>query len=212
MNSDRERCGDAEAADEPDAHEEHAEQRDDDRRAGEHDRTAGGVHRDADRLADVVPRVQLLAVAGDDEQRVVDADAEADHDADERREVGDLEDVAGDDHRRAAEADAGERGADRQAHRQHRAEGDDEDDDGEREAEQLGRRLLELGEEVAAELDAHALLLRHQLLDLVADLGGAREVDVLGEVHRRVGDGAGRRRPPGRSGTRRPVRTGSAPR
>ena len=88
------------------------------------------------------------------EQRVVDADAEADHQADERREVGDLHEVAGEDDERAAEADAEQRDADRQAHGQHRAERDDQDDDGEGEAEQLGRRLLELGEEEAAELDA----------------------------------------------------------
>ena len=106
VKSDRERGGDAEPADEPDAHEEHAEQRDDDGGAGEHHRPAGGVHRDADRLADVVAGVQLLAVAGDDEQRVVDADAEADHHADERREVGDLHEVADEDHERPAQADA----------------------------------------------------------------------------------------------------------
>ena len=35
-----------------------------------------------------VPVVEVLPVAGDDEQRVVDADAEADHAAEERREVG----------------------------------------------------------------------------------------------------------------------------
>ena len=114
------------------------EQRDDDGRAGEHDRPARGVHGDADRLADVVAGVELLAVAGDDEQRVVDADAEADHQADERREVGDLHEVAGQDHERATEADAEQRDADRQAHGQHRAERDDQDDDGERQTEQLG--------------------------------------------------------------------------
>ena len=40
------------------------------------------------------PVVDVLPVAGDDEERVVDADAEADHDADDRGEVGHREDVA----------------------------------------------------------------------------------------------------------------------
>ena len=34
-----------------------------------------------DRLADVVAAVQLLSISGDDQQRVVDADAETDHHA-----------------------------------------------------------------------------------------------------------------------------------
>ena len=81
-----------------------------------------------------------------------------------------------------------------QAHRQHRPEGDDQDDDGEGEAEQLGRRLLELGEQEPAQLDAQPVDLRDELPDLVADLGGTREVDVLGEV-----DGGERDRCPARS-------------
>ena len=40
-------------------------------------------------VAHVVAGVELFPVAGDDEQRVVDADAEADHDAEERGELGD---------------------------------------------------------------------------------------------------------------------------
>ena len=57
--------------------------------AGEQHRAAGGVHGDLDRLPHVVARVELLAVPRDDQQRVVDADAEADHDPDERGELGD---------------------------------------------------------------------------------------------------------------------------
>ena len=34
----------------------------------------------------VMPSAQVLAVAGDDEQRVVDADAEADHRGEDRRD------------------------------------------------------------------------------------------------------------------------------
>ena len=150
------------------------EQRDDDRRAREHDRTPRGVHRDADRLANVVARVQLLAIARDDQQRVVDADAEADHQADERREVGDLDEVAGEDDERAAEADAEQRDADRQAHREHRPERDDQDDDGEREAEQLGRRLFELGEAGTRRARRRRpSIVGDQIAQLLADVAGA---------------------------------------
>ncbi len=61
---------------------------------------------------------------------------------------------------RAADADAEQGDADRQAHGEHRAERHDEDDDGEGQAEQLGRRLLEVGEQEAAELDVEAVDLR----------------------------------------------------
>ena len=45
---------------------------------------AGGV-------LDAHALVEVLAVAGDDEQRVVDADAEADHRAQDQRELGDVD-------------------------------------------------------------------------------------------------------------------------
>ena len=50
-----------------------------DRRAGEQHRAPGGVERERDRALGLEPVAQALAVAGDDEQRVVDADADADH-------------------------------------------------------------------------------------------------------------------------------------
>ena len=165
-----------------DAHEQHAEQRDDDGDPGEQDRPSRGVEGDGDRLAHRVTGVQLLAVAGDDQERVVDADAEPDHDAEEGGEVGDRHHVAQQGDEGGADADAEEGDADGQPHGQHRAEGDDEDDDGEGEAEGLGRRLLELGEDEAAQLDVEALDVRRVLEDLVADLPGAREVDVLGQL------------------------------
>ena len=121
-------------------------------------------------------------MSGDDEQGVVDADAEADHDAEERREVGDGEDVGQQRDDRHADADAEQSVADGQAHRQHRSEGDDQDDDGERETEHLGRRRLERREDLAAELDLHAVDLRGEDDDLVADLVGSDERDVVGEL------------------------------
>ena len=61
----------------------------------------------AGRVLDAHAVVQVLAVPGDDEQRVVDADAEADHRAEDQRELGDV-------HEGRQHADAG--GADEDAH------------------------------------------------------------------------------------------------
>jgi hypothetical protein len=185
-------CGaDGETLDEGDTHHQHAEQRDDHGGAGEQHRPPGGVEGDRDRFAHRVPRVELLAVAGDDEQRVVDADAEADHDAQERCEVRDREHLAqqGDDG--GAETDAEQGHAHRQAHGQHRAEGHDQDDDGERQAEGLGVGLLELGEDEPAHLDLEAVDVGGFGQDLVADLAGPGELDVVGHLDVGVGDGAG---------------------
>ena len=186
----RDDCGgaDGEALHELHAHEQHAHQRDDDGRAREEHGTSGRVDGDADRLARVVPGVELLAIAGDDEERVVDADAEADHDPEERREVGDREDVGqqGDD--RHADADAEQRVADGQPHREHRPEREDQDDDREREAEHLGRRRLERGEDLTAELDLHAVDVGRESLDLLADLVGAGERDLVGQLDVRERD------------------------
>ena len=69
---------------------------------------AGGGVRGAGRVLDAHAVVQVLAVAGDDEQRVVDADAEADHHAQDQRELRHVDE-------RRQHADAG--GADEDAHR-----------------------------------------------------------------------------------------------
>ena len=76
---DGDRRGDGDAVEEADAEREHPEQRDADDDPGEQHGTAGGV--DAIRRPPPrrdLPRMQALAIPGDDEQRVVDADAEAD--------------------------------------------------------------------------------------------------------------------------------------
>ena len=78
MKDDDHGGGDRDAVEEADAEREHAEQRDADGDPGEHHGAAGGVDRVDDRLLDRLALLQPLAVAGDDEQRVVDADAETD--------------------------------------------------------------------------------------------------------------------------------------
>ena len=144
-----------------------------------------------DRLARLQPVVQGLAVAGDDQQRVVDADADADHRRDRGRELGHREEAGDEADEGDAAADAEQRGDDRQAHRQQRAEGDQQDDDGGDDADELAGELGLLGEDVAAELDLQAL----RQVDLLPELAGPPSPSsmyssllAVGEVDLGVGD------------------------
>ena len=104
---------------------------------------------DVSRASTTAPRVaalvQALAVPGDDEQRVVDAHADADHGgqlgAERRHDQPGGE--QGDDGE--ADADAEQGGEDRQAHGEHRAEGDEQDDDGGEDADGLARATWAAG-------------------------------------------------------------------
>jgi hypothetical protein len=74
-----------------------------------------------------VPVVEALPVSGDDEEGVVDADAQADH---RRQQWGEGHDVhvSGQDHKpRQADAQAEQGGEYREAHREQRAERDQQD-------------------------------------------------------------------------------------
>ena len=79
--------------------------------------------------AGLEPLVEPVAEAGEDEERVVDADAEADHRRQLRRELGGVEDVGAERDQAEADAEGEERGEERQAHRHDRAEGEQQDDD-----------------------------------------------------------------------------------
>ena len=115
----RERSGDRDAVEEADAEREHAQQRDHDRGAGEEDRATGRVHRQSRRRPDVAAVLAVgVAVAGDDEERVVDADAEADHQRELGGEVGHVDEVAAEPDHAEPGAEAEQRGHDRQAHRE----------------------------------------------------------------------------------------------
>ena len=120
--------------------------RDDDDRAGGDHRRARGRVRDARGLAHVVAGRELLAIATDDQQRVVDAGAEAEHHAERRREAGELGEAGPE---REQQHAAGERdaGADeRQQHGGRGAEHEREHDDRDGDADQLtDRRRLLLG-------------------------------------------------------------------
>jgi hypothetical protein len=114
--------GEPHTADERDANGEQAADRDhDDRARGEHRhpggrvRGAGGGHR-------IVAGGEPLAVAGDEEQRVVDAGAQAEHHADRRRDGRHVDPGAGQGDERQAADEAEARRDERQRHRHDRAE------------------------------------------------------------------------------------------
>ena len=68
-----------------------ADQGDDHGHAGEHDGAAGGARRLGHGLAQLHALGQVLLVAGEDEQRVVDADGEAEHRGQDRRGLGQVD-------------------------------------------------------------------------------------------------------------------------
>ena len=131
-----------------------------------------------------------VPVAADDEQRVVDADAKPDHRADRHRELGNREQVREQRGERRADADAGARHCDRQPHRQHRAERQNQHDDGEGEADELRLGRLELRKRVTGDLNLQAGLIRRKPADPGSDLRCPPEVDIRGEVHVGVRDAA----------------------
>ena len=88
-------------------------------------------------LHDGVAVVKVLPVSGDDEERVVDAHTQPDHETEELREVRDRDEVRGQEQQDRTDADPGEGDRNRQSHREHGPERDDQDDDGEGQAEHL---------------------------------------------------------------------------
>ena len=84
---------DAQAADERQAHGQHADQGDDHGEAGEQHGPPGGVDGGDHRLLGVEAGLERLAIAGDDEQGVVDAHADADHGGQDGGERLEREDV-----------------------------------------------------------------------------------------------------------------------
>jgi len=149
------------------------------------------VEREHDSVSRLQTVVQRLPVARDDEQRVVDPHADADHRRDRCGELRHIEHARDEADQRSAAADAEERGDDREAHRQQRPEGDEEDDHRGRDADELAREVRLCREDEAAQLDLQA-----RDIDLVTEvLDRARVVGVLlvpavGEVDLGVGDGA----------------------
>ena len=124
----------------------------------------------ADASRTLSPRRHLFPYAGDDQERVVDARAEAEHHRDHRRERRQVERGGQRGQQDLADDDADQRAGERDRHRRQRAEQQRQQQDRDRHADQLadGRGLL--GGEVdqdAALGDAHAVAL--------AGLGGLDE-------------------------------------
>jgi len=123
-------------------------------------------------------------VAGDDEQRVVDADTETDHHAEDQGELRHVHEGREHTDRRGADEDADECGDDRQAHRDDGAERDQEHDDGDSDSDELTARVLlcEL-RHLPGELDADpapAGMVGH--LRRIGVLGVAELVDCVRDV------------------------------
>ena len=183
--------------DERDADEQQAQQRDHDGDAGEDHRPPGGVGGGRHRRPRREPVVRSPAEPGDDEQRVVDAHAEADHGADRQREVGHGVQVAEQQREGASRPDASHGDGDRQAHGEHRPERHDQDDHGERQPDQLGLGQRALAESGATGDHLEALERGSVLGDRLAEERGLGQVDVRREVHVGVRELAGQRPLPG---------------
>ena len=111
----------ADAAQERHRDDDEGQQPDRDGDAGEDDGAAGVLHGADDGLVALGAAGPLLTPAGDDEQRVVDRDAETDQRDDELDDLADLDDLL--------------QGADRQERREHRYRPDDHRQQGEEAAE-----------------------------------------------------------------------------
>ena len=134
---------DAPGGDERDPGDGETQDRHDDGATGEDDRPAGGGQGAADGVLDVAALGEVLTEAGQDEQRVVDADAESDHGSDHDRPAGDVDDVRHQGQRPGADREAEQGRPDRQAHGDDGPEGQQQDHDRDHQAEGLadaGRR------------------------------------------------------------------------
>src|SRR5690606_8820276 len=184
--------GDAHHGEEGDAGDEQAHQRDDHGEAGEDDGAAGGGQGLADRLVHVVALGELVAVAGEDEQGVVDADGEAEHGAQRGGDRGDVHPGGQRDQRQHRHADADDRGDDRDEGGDQGAEDDREDDQGGDDAEDLAgaegdlRALQHLPAEVR--LQARRARFLHERADL---LDGALGEGAGLPLHLELGDDRG---------------------
>ena len=155
------RAGVAERRHQRDAGHPQRQEGDDHGAAGEHDGAARGRHRPGDRLVPLDPAGHLVAVLGHQEQRVVDAHAQADHRRQRRPDRWDVQEMA----EQADEAERGgqaeHRGDDGHAHRHQAPEGERQDQHGGEQADDLaalGRRLGQDAAEVAPDADVDARL------------------------------------------------------
>ena len=112
------------------ADEEEPEERDDDRAPGEEDRASRRHQRDDDGITGPAPFEEPLPVARGDEQRVVDAHADADHGGHLGGKGRDDQKVGHQLQERDTDSEAEEGRDDRQPHGHDRSEGQQHDEDG----------------------------------------------------------------------------------
>ncbi len=177
--------------------EEEAEDGDDDGAPREQHRLTRGGVRGTGGILHAHAVVQVLAVAGDDEQRVVDADAEADHHAEDQRELRHVHEGREDADRRGADEDADERSDNGQAHGNDRTERDEQHDDRDTDPDELAARvLLRQLRHLTGEFDADpAAPGAVGYVRRVVELGGGELVDGVRDVDvPRPAVGAGRSR------------------
>src|SRR6202012_4903699 len=153
---DRQRGGDGDAVEEGDVQQEHPHQGDDHRRAREEHGAPGGGDGTDRRLLRLIAFVEVVAEAGDDEERVVDPDPEPDHRRQDRREAGRVDYRGAERDQAEPDPEREQRGDDRQPHRHHRAEGEKQDDDRREKADREGgvaAFFFGFGDRLTAQLD-----------------------------------------------------------
>ena len=143
-HKDHDRRGGRHHADERDPRDPEAQEGDRDHHAGEHHGLARRGAREADRVQRVHAVVQVLPVARDDEQGVVDPHAQADHRRQDRGELRNARERGHDQGEAGPRREADNRRPDRQAHRDHGSERDQQDDHRGQQADRLGRARVGL--------------------------------------------------------------------
>ena len=165
----------AEPGVEPERGHDHRGQGPDHREPGEGDRLAHFAQRERHGVVDALPAAELLPQAEDEEQPVVGARAEQDHDEEDRGEVGDLHaEVGGLGDDRSGGEEGHRRGEQGDQRGQEGPEGEEQQGHDEQDREQLGQGL-----------DVAVLVL---LVDRVGHPSG----QVQGQVGGRLGRGEGR--------------------
>ena len=142
------------------SHQQDAEHRDDHGQAGEQHGAAGGGDRGPRGPSGILAVGQAAAEPRDDQQRVVDADADADHGRGVRRPLRYVDNPAQHLAERHRDAESEQRRDEGQPHRNDGAEGDEQDDGRRDQADALGARgnRLGLGRDRAADLDLQRLV------------------------------------------------------
>ena len=166
---DAERGADAELRDEVEAEEGEPADRDGDREPGEERRATRGGAGLCGGVRGREPLVQELPEARDDEERVVDPDAEPDHRDEERRDRVDVGEARDDEEQDEGRRDGHYREHDRDRGRYERSEDEQQHDERHEQAEDLLDPLFDRRElSVAVELDGDARRL-DRLADSVLD-------------------------------------------